>query len=131
MRCEFAREMQNSAIWLPAEFLSNPPAIARNYLTHIQKLVGYTRRGTSQVGSFCDFQHPKDALALASPEGFEGQHRVDWARPERVASDWPGFAPGPDAALVGCEGVPERQQRHSGYGYLLRAISMPTCPHSF
>ena len=47
----------------------------------------------------------------------EGQHRVDWARPERVASDWPGFEPGPDAALVGCEGVPERQQRHSGYGY--------------
>ena len=97
------------------QFLSNPPSVARHFPTHIQKLVGYTRRGTSQVGSYCDFQHPKDALALASPEGFEGQHRVDWARPERTAEEWPGFE-GLDAQLVGGEGKIERQTRHSGYG---------------
>jgi hypothetical protein len=98
------------------QFLSNPPSIARHFPTYIQKLVGYTRRGTSQVGSYCDFQHPKDALALASPEGFEGHHRVDWARAERTADEWPGFK-GVDAILVGAEGRIERQLRHSGYGY--------------
>eukprot|EP01052_Picozoa_sp_SAG31_P008450 SAG31_NODE_427_length_15813_cov_13.679649_12_plen_718_part_00 len=98
------------------QFLSNPPSVARHFPTYIQKLVGYTRRGTSQVGSFCDFQHPKDALALASPEGFEGHHRVDWAKPERTADMWLGFK-GVDALLVGGEGKIERQLRHSGYGY--------------
>jgi hypothetical protein len=29
-------------------------------------------------------QHPKDALALASPEGLDGHHCINWARPECV-----------------------------------------------
>ena len=64
--------------------MSNPPEIATHYPEHIQRLVGYTVRGAN-CGTFCDFQHPREALQMASADGFEDHHRVDWARPETRA----------------------------------------------
>ena len=56
----------------------------------MQRLCGYTKTGCSQR-SFCDGQHPKDALALASVAGFEGRHAIDWASPCPWASrPWSG-----------------------------------------
>ena len=66
-------------------FVSNPPEIAKNYPDHIQRLCGYTVRGAN-CGTFCDFQHPREALLMATEEGFEEHHCVDWARPENRAN---------------------------------------------
>ena len=70
------------------QYLSVPPSVACKIPVYMQKLCGYTRRGSTSCGSFCDFQHPKDALDLNTPAGFEGQHRIDWAHPPR--GEWKG-----------------------------------------
>jgi hypothetical protein len=57
---------------------------------YMQRLCGYTKTGCAQR-TFCDGQHPKDALALASASGLEGRHAVDWASPRPWASrPWAG-----------------------------------------
>jgi hypothetical protein len=57
---------------------------------YMQRLCGYTKTGHTQR-TFCDGQHPKDALALASATGLEGRHAVDWASPRPWASrPWAG-----------------------------------------
>ena len=57
---------------------------------YMQRLCGYTKTGGAQR-AFCDFQHPKDSLALASTSGFEGRHCIDWASPNPWATrPWAG-----------------------------------------
>ena len=57
---------------------------------YMQRLCGYAKTGCAQR-TFCDGQHPKDALALASASGLDGRHSVDWASPRPWASrPWAG-----------------------------------------
>jgi hypothetical protein len=101
-------------------FVSNPPEIATHYAEHIQRLCGYTVRGVSSqairrlpvmsrsfltdclwlqanCGTFCDFQHPREALLMASEAGFEEHHVVDWAREPTRAALVENLAPIPKA----------------------------------
>ena len=74
------------------QYLSNPPAVAARYPTHIQKLVGYTRRGGS-MGYVSDFEHPKVSLAKAAAE-----ERIDWATPP--LGPWAGHTSALAAEIV-------------------------------
>ena len=61
------------------QYLSCPPEVMKDAPVYMQRLIGYTKSGSSK--SFADYQHPKAALELASAQGFQGHTRVDWASP--------------------------------------------------
>ena len=71
------------------QYMSNPPEVMVDAPVYMQRLCGYTKTGAQRA--FCDFQHPKDSLALASTSGFEGRHCIDWASPNPWATrPWAG-----------------------------------------
>jgi ectoine hydroxylase-related dioxygenase (phytanoyl-CoA dioxygenase family) len=72
------------------QYLSNPPEAMVDAPVYMQRLCGYTKTGDLHR-TFCDAQHPKDALALVSAGGLEGRHTVDWASSEPWGSrPWGG-----------------------------------------